>query len=154
MTLKEYCEIRYPTFKGIMDKFGFEEIELPDINERVFDYEINGIVVRVYSSIVEDTSRKCGEDAIRVCAIDPRTDTGLVRNKRINRIMTWRKNLIDRLEKTFEAIKQGKIQLAPRCPECNAIMILRKAKKGFYKGKEFWGCSRFPSCRGIINLEK
>ncbi len=27
-------------------------------------------------------------------------------------------------------------------------MVLRTARKGLYVGSEFWGCSRFPSCRG------
>lgn len=38
------------------------------------------------------------------------------------------------------------------CGECGAEMILRKAKKIFnmrqFKHPHFWGCSRFPECRG------
>lgn len=36
------------------------------------------------------------------------------------------------------------------CPKCGARMVLRKAAKGREPGKEFWGCSTFPRCRGII----
>ncbi|WP_432472361.1 NERD domain-containing protein [Amphritea sp. HPY] len=37
----------------------------------------------------------------------------------------------------------------PRCPKCSSPMILRKARKGQDIGKQFWGCSQFPKCRGI-----
>jgi restriction system protein len=36
------------------------------------------------------------------------------------------------------------------CPRCKSEMILRTARG---TGKDFWGCSRFPRCRCIINLE-
>ncbi len=35
-----------------------------------------------------------------------------------------------------------------RCPKCGAPMVLRRAKKGANAGKEFWGCSRWPGCKG------
>lgn len=34
------------------------------------------------------------------------------------------------------------------CPKCGSNMVLRKAAKGPNQGKDFWGCERFPSCRG------
>lgn len=34
------------------------------------------------------------------------------------------------------------------CPRCGSAMVLRQAKRGSYAGKSFYGCSRFPSCRG------
>lgn len=34
------------------------------------------------------------------------------------------------------------------CPVCNSGMVRRVAKKGTNAGSEFWGCSRFPSCKG------
>ncbi len=34
------------------------------------------------------------------------------------------------------------------CPVCQSAMILRTAKKGPNSGSQFWGCSRFPACRG------
>lgn len=40
----------------------------------------------------------------------------------------------------------------PVCPKCGATMIKRKANKGNNVGNEFWGCSNFPKCRGIINI--
>lgn len=34
------------------------------------------------------------------------------------------------------------------CPRCNAEMVRRSAKSGVNAGTEFWGCSRYPQCRG------
>lgn len=39
---------------------------------------------------------------------------------------------------------------APRCPKCGSPMILRTVKTGPSAGKQFWGCSTYPNCRGII----
>ena len=44
------------------------------------------------------------------------------------------------------------ISETPICPKCGAIMVKRKAAKGEKAGTEFWGCSRFPHCHGIINI--
>jgi len=36
----------------------------------------------------------------------------------------------------------------PSCPQCGAPMKLRTAGRGPNAGKPFWGCSRYPNCRG------
>lgn len=43
---------------------------------------------------------------------------------------------------------------APLCPKCGAPMVLRTAMRGERAGKRFWGCSRYPSCRGIVNIDE
>jgi restriction system protein len=35
-----------------------------------------------------------------------------------------------------------------KCPHCDAPMLKRVAKQGQYQGKEFWGCTTYPKCRG------
>ncbi|PLX70325.1 MAG: hypothetical protein C0602_05810 [Denitrovibrio sp.] len=42
---------------------------------------------------------------------------------------------------------------SPACPICNSKMVKRTAKQGKYAGKNFWGCSQFPNCRGTRNAE-
>ena len=37
---------------------------------------------------------------------------------------------------------------APACPTCEAAMVRRMARTGARAGASFWGCSRFPYCRG------
>lgn len=34
------------------------------------------------------------------------------------------------------------------CPQCGGAMVRRVAKQGANAGSAFWGCSRFPACRG------
>ena len=41
----------------------------------------------------------------------------------------------------------------PSCPVCQSPMKLRTAKKGGNAGAQFWGCSRFPNCRGTRNFQ-
>ncbi len=38
----------------------------------------------------------------------------------------------------------------PSCPECGAPMRLRVARRGLNAGSSFWGCSRYPSCKGLV----
>ncbi|KAF5068958.1 Nuclease-related domain protein [anaerobic digester metagenome] len=40
------------------------------------------------------------------------------------------------------------------CPKCGAHMVLRIAQKGANKGAHFWGCSKFPNCRAIEQVEE
>ncbi len=39
------------------------------------------------------------------------------------------------------------------CPQCGATMVLRTAKVGVHAGNKFWGCERFPACKGIRLLK-
>ena len=39
------------------------------------------------------------------------------------------------------------------CPKCGAAMVRRVAKRGENAGNEFWGCSAFPKCRSIAQIE-
>lgn len=41
---------------------------------------------------------------------------------------------------------------SPACPKCDGEMIKRLTKKGEKAGKEFWGCKKFPKCRGIVSI--
>ena len=39
------------------------------------------------------------------------------------------------------------------CPRCGKVLVLRTAKKGDNAGNQFYGCSGFPKCRYVRNLE-
>jgi DNA-binding helix-hairpin-helix protein with protein kinase domain len=41
---------------------------------------------------------------------------------------------------------------ARSCPRCAAGMVLRTARRGRNSGSTFWGCSRYPVCRGTRNV--
>ena len=36
----------------------------------------------------------------------------------------------------------------PSCPLCGSQMVLRAARKGRNAGSQFWGCPKYPACRG------
>lgn len=37
---------------------------------------------------------------------------------------------------------------SPSCPLCSSEMVRREAKRGANAGKAFWGCSKYPACKG------
>jgi DNA-binding helix-hairpin-helix protein with protein kinase domain len=37
------------------------------------------------------------------------------------------------------------------CPRCGSAMIRRIARRGRFAGHPFWGCSRYPQCKGTRN---
>ena len=52
------------------------------------------------------------------------------------------------------AIKNSPVATTdPLCPKCGSIMTKRTAKQGANIGKMFWGCTGFPQCRGIIQID-
>ncbi len=40
----------------------------------------------------------------------------------------------------------------PACPICSKPMVLRTAKTGKNVGQQFWGCSAYPDCKGVVKL--
>lgn len=51
--------------------------------------------------------------------------------------------------------KSGKTQSAaaiPPCAQCGKPMVLRTAQKGAKAGKQFWGCSGYPDCKGVVDI--
>ncbi len=40
----------------------------------------------------------------------------------------------------------------PKCPRCGSDMVLRTARKGPNAGKQFYGCSKYPDCKGTISV--
>ena len=42
---------------------------------------------------------------------------------------------------------------APSCPKCGKPMLRRMQKKGQMQGREFWGCSDYPKCNGILPIK-
>jgi hypothetical protein len=65
--------------------------------------------------------------------------------------------LIDgpKLTRMIASVQQnGNMQPEPdaaqACPKCGSTMVLREAHKGPHAGKKFWGCSKYPECRGLL----
>lgn len=41
---------------------------------------------------------------------------------------------------------------APACPTCGGIMVVRTTRKGPRAGAQFWGCAKYPACKGTKPL--
>lgn len=46
------------------------------------------------------------------------------------------------------APEKERSQHAPVCPRCGSEMVFRTARQGARAGQSFWGCPKFPECRG------
>jgi DNA-binding helix-hairpin-helix protein with protein kinase domain len=49
---------------------------------------------------------------------------------------------------TFPAQQTTASGQAPTCPQCGGRMVLRTARRGRGTGRQFYGCARYPTCRG------
>jgi len=49
---------------------------------------------------------------------------------------------------------RAKQEDAPACPECGRPMTRRRARAGRNAGKEFWGCTGYPECRGSREMDE
>ena len=47
----------------------------------------------------------------------------------------------------------AKSEIGPTCPQCGSSMVKRTARNGKNAGSEFWGCAKFPACRGVRQLD-
>ena len=52
---------------------------------------------------------------------------------------------------SLQAVDDAKTQTI-MCPRCGSPMVMRTAKRGAHAGKQFYGCSNYPACCGIVNI--
>jgi hypothetical protein len=66
------------------------------------------IQVKVYSSLRKNNgvSAGVGQDAIRVCAINIKTNKGIIKSRRINRVPNWEQRLKPRVEEVWKQLLQ------------------------------------------------
>jgi len=48
---------------------------------------------------------------------------------------------------------RAKNENAPACPNCGKPMTIRKAATGRNAGREFWGCTGYPECKGTKKVD-
>lgn len=44
--------------------------------------------------------------------------------------------------------RKRKSIVSVKCPKCNSSMVLRTALQGRNEDGKFWGCSKYPKCKG------
>jgi restriction system protein len=63
------------------------------------------------------------------------------------------------LPKNWSTRKQHVASLKERfsstttCPKCGGSLVLRTAKTGANAGSQFYGCTKFPSCRYVVKVQ-
>jgi hypothetical protein len=111
----------YPITSDEMDTFlrhrGFTPITLPHVREKVYSHVIDkNVCVRVYTGIVGENSRACGDDAIRVVAVKRLYNGQIVpiasKMSKVYRLENWRENLTIRINNVidfyYDSTERGK----------------------------------------------
>lgn len=129
---------------------GFTPVEIQGTRELVYGLIVDkNVCLRVYTSVVPNAdnagvSRDNGQDAIRVLLVTKMKD-GQVKvigsDRRVHRVEGWKSNLDAR-------IANWRSQLGESCPLCSAPTVHKKSKRF-----DFWGCCRFPVCRGSVRVK-
>jgi len=57
-----------------------------------------------------------------------------------------------RFDETDQSDRTDPSDQIPSCPLCGKPAVLRTAKSGKNVGTQFWGCSGYPNCKGIVKL--
>ena len=65
-----------------------------------------------------------------------------------NELQALLKPYVSSVRQEAPALKTA-VEAEPSCPKCGSAMLLRTAKSGANQGEKFWGCSKFPQCRGM-----
>ena len=51
------------------------------------------------------------------------------------------------------SVNANSVKREPACPKCGKPMVKRIAKQGSNAGGAFWGCTAFPGCRGVVQID-
>lgn len=151
MSKKDFTQFTKEEFEDALDKTGcfFNIVNYDWANEYIYENESSEgrFSIRVYSSIDKrtDKARDKGSDAIRVTVIDNESERPVMKNKRVNRIETWPKNLQKRIDK----VRNSKGELT-WCDECDSLMVVRRNSKN---GDKFFGCTSWPECNSTKPME-
>ncbi len=60
--------------------------------------------------------------------------------------------LVERQRQKQTAEMEPSQRVVPVCPKCGEEMVVRTAKSGKRAGHQFWGCSDYPKCKGVVEL--
>lgn len=93
---------------------------------------------------------KAFADGRNVKLVDGHRLLGLIKQARQS--LSARVDTSDRLQPVAPPSAPGVAASGTACPACGSGMVKRTARKGANAGGQFWGCSRYPTCRGIRPL--
>lgn len=150
-------------FRKFFDNFYKSLIVLANpktvVNDRYAPKEIKNQVLRADQlvAVIKKMEADSGEIASSKKQMKERAESLL------SKTSEKRKDYVEKYKKIIEEVKskkeEGKEETQKQeetliCPKCGATMVLRVAKKGEKAVKKFYGCSQFPKCRFIMNIEQ
>lgn len=144
----QYTQITEQEMDTVLNKF--TKIQIPNTHELVYEIRfpeahMSHIALRVYSSICQGVSRKCGYDAIRIILFDTKMNKAFAKSSRVNRIETWKDNLLTKARELYKTVNRYK------CCFCENYMIERVRQSDKAK---FLGCCSYPKCKFTRQLKK
>lgn len=102
---------------------------------------------------IESTSKEISANALLTLCL---RINRMLQNLLVNRLSEFKEKGGFTENMTSERIQAKRSQMEasgnPNCPKCGKPMYKRMQKKGQFQGREFWGCSDYPKCDGIINI--
>jgi hypothetical protein len=149
MSKREFTSITQEEFEEALAEtsYSFQRVSYSWTKELVYEsYSENEVfTLRVYSSLDERTgkTRSKGSDAIRTVVLHTESGKPVMREKRTNRIKTWKKNLKKKIQSLTD--RQGDIVM---CNNCESPMVIRENSDG----DKFYGCSSYPECKNTESI--
>lgn len=149
MNSRRYTRITRDEFEEALDEteYNFKEVDYNWTGELVYEAysESKTYTLRVYSSLDKRTgqARDKGSDAIRTVVLHTDSGRPVLKEKRTNRIKTWKSNLKKKIRSLSERSSEVEI-----CRKCKSPMVIRENKDG----DKFYGCSSYPDCKNTKSI--
>ena len=150
MNKRTFTDITKEEFEEALaeTQYDFKEVNYDWSGEAIYEEQSpqGKFTLRVYSSIDKRTEelRDKGSDAIRTVVLHTETDKPVLKEKRTNRIKTWKKNLQKKIDSLTS--KSDELNI---CDECGSVMVIRENK---VTGNQFLGCTGYPDCENTESL--
>ena len=149
--MAQYVNVTQAEMEDHLFPQGFKPVRLEGTLELVYAKRVDQdgiqLSLRVFTGInPTGESRDVGKDAMRVNLFMRTEDGRIIKlggSKRVHRVVNWRKNLQQRIDRWVEYMP------TERCEVCGLPMLPRERKRG--KGK-FLGCAGYPDCTNTRNL--
>jgi len=127
--------------------YKWNRVDYDFAGEYAYEHESKdgNFLMRIWSSIDKSTdqARDKDKDAIRLAVLWTETMEPVLSEKRTNRIGTWKKNLLKKINNIQE--RQKELQI---CSECSSVMVIRESDSG----NQFYGCSGYPECKNTESV--
>jgi hypothetical protein len=146
------ADVFTPSGKGKSYMSDFNRISSKHVDFLVCD---KATMKPIYAIELDDKSHLSEKSKKRDDFVDKLyTQTGL-RLVRVQARKDYSDTYLEGLFSGFDNQKKNlEINKVTLCSKCGAPMVLRTAKRGDKAGKQFLGCSNYPKCKMMLELEE